>query len=167
MGRTKRVKSTGRFGARYGVGIRKRLLKVEGKQKKYYTCPSCGSVKAKRTAAGIYSCRKCGATFAGGAYLPVTLPGSIVQKMVTQRSFLPKMRELLTATEGAAEGEAAGAEDYPAAKKPKVAVKEERKKEAGKGKAEKKEKEKKKTAKAAPEKKGKKKESKEAKKGKK
>ena len=99
MGRTKKVRKTGRLGSRYGVGIRKRLLKIEDKQRKYYKCPSCGYEKAQRKAPGIYSCRKCNNKFAGGAYLPVTLPGSIVQKMVSQRSFLPKVKELLVATE--------------------------------------------------------------------
>ena len=99
MGKTKRVRKAGRLGARYGVGIRKKLLKVEDKQKKYYSCPSCGFERARRDAAGLYNCRKCKAKFAGGAYIPVTLPGSIVQKMVSQRSFLPKAKELIVATE--------------------------------------------------------------------
>ncbi len=128
MGKTKRVERTGRFGARYGVGIRKRLLKVEGKQKKYYPCPRCGYEKAKRTAAGLYSCRKCSATFAGGAYLPVTPIGSIVQKMVSQRSFLPKAKELLLATEHPAEAGAEPAE----AKKAGATAKEEKKERAEK-----------------------------------
>ena len=99
MGKTRKVRSAGRFGSRYGVGIRKRLLKIEDKQRKYYKCPSCGYEKAKRTAPGIFKCRKCDLVFAGGAYFPVTLPGSIVQKMVTQRSFLPQVKELLAVTE--------------------------------------------------------------------
>ncbi len=106
MGNTLKVKTAGRYGARYGVGIRKSLLKIESKQHKYYPCPFCGAERVRRKAPGIYSCRKCDNTFAGGAYLPTTLPGSIVQKMVAQRSFLPSMKELLSTKEDWAEEEA-------------------------------------------------------------
>jgi len=99
MGNTLKVKTTGRYGPRYGVGIRKSLLKIESKQRKYYQCPFCGAERVRRKAPGLYSCRKCSNTFTGGAYLPVTLPGSIVQKMVAQRSFLPSMKELLSTKE--------------------------------------------------------------------
>lgn len=107
MGNTLKVKTAGRYGARYGVGIRKKLLKIESKQRKYYQCPFCGAERVRRKAPGLYSCRKCSNTFTGGAFLPVTLPGSIVQKMVAQRSFLPSMKELLSAKEEGAEEEAA------------------------------------------------------------
>ncbi len=99
MSSTKKVKSAGRFGSRYGVGIRKRLLKVEQKQKEAFECPSCGYKKVKREAAGIFACRKCQTRFSGGAYYPQTLTGRIVAKMVSQKSFLPSMVELLSATE--------------------------------------------------------------------
>ncbi|HLC36346.1 MAG TPA: 50S ribosomal protein L37ae [archaeon] len=84
---TKKVKSTGRYGARYGVGIRKRLIKVEEKQKRKHSCPDCGFKKVSRRAAGIFSCRKCGLEFAGGAYFPETLTGNIVKKTVSQKAF--------------------------------------------------------------------------------
>ncbi len=94
MGSTKKVRKTGRFGSRYGVGIRKRLLKIEDKQQKTYACPFCGFKKVKRKAAGLYVCRKCHASFAGGAYLPVTMPGSIIKKTVAQKSFVLKNKAL-------------------------------------------------------------------------
>ncbi len=94
MGNTKKVRKAGRFGSRYGVGIRKRLLKVEDKQEKNYVCPFCGFKKVKRKAAGLYTCGKCHASFAGGAYLPITLPGSIIKKTVAQKSFVAKNKEL-------------------------------------------------------------------------
>ena len=90
MGKTKKVKTAGRLGSRYGVGIRKRLLKIESKQQKKYVCPFCGFKKVRRTAPGLYVCRKCSAKFAGGAYFPVTLPGSIIKKTVSQKSFVSK-----------------------------------------------------------------------------
>lgn len=68
MARTKKVGSTGRFGARYGLTIRHRVLAVEKRQKQKYECPSCTKLTVKRAAKGIWSCRKCNHTFAGGAY---------------------------------------------------------------------------------------------------
>ena len=67
---TKKVKSTGRFGAKYGVRIRKRLLAIERSQKKKYVCPKCRAQKVARDSAGIWICSKCGLKFAGGAYNP-------------------------------------------------------------------------------------------------
>ena len=90
MGNTKKVRKTGRLGSRYGVGIRKRLLKIEDKQEQNYNCPFCGFKKVKRKAAGLFICRKCNAKFAGGAYLPTTLPGNIIKKTVAQKSFAAK-----------------------------------------------------------------------------
>ncbi len=99
MGNTKKVKSAGRFGSKFGVGIRKRLVKVESKQKKSFKCPKCGFKKIKRTAIGIFECRKCDAKFSGGAYFPTTLSGAIVRKMVSQKNFLPNVKELIAVKE--------------------------------------------------------------------
>lgn len=99
MGSTKKVKSAGKYGAKFGVGMRKRWLKVASKQKKHYDCPNCEFKKVKRLSAGIFECKKCGLKFAGGAYFPTTLTGSIVNKMVEQKRFLPAMTELIAATE--------------------------------------------------------------------
>jgi len=51
MKKTKEVKSTGRFGSKYGVGIRKRVAKVEEKQNKGMICQFCKFKKIKRKAA--------------------------------------------------------------------------------------------------------------------
>jgi large subunit ribosomal protein L37Ae len=99
MGNTKKVKSTGRFGSRYGVGIRKRLIKIESEQNKLQQCPKCGFKKVKRKSKGIFECGKCKAVFAGGAYLPSTTSGRVIEKMVAQKSFMPKMTELISAKE--------------------------------------------------------------------
>src|SRR3989344_8422018 len=99
MSSTKKVKSAGRFGSRYGIGIRRRVIKVEEKQHQTSNCPSCGFAKVFRKASGIFECKKCGNVFAGGAYYPQTLTGSIVSKMVSQKSFLPNMAELLKINE--------------------------------------------------------------------
>jgi len=68
----KKTGSTGRFGARYGRRIRMFVKKVEEKQRKTYKCPSCRMVSLRRFTAGIWKCKKCGAKFAGGAYVPDT-----------------------------------------------------------------------------------------------
>ena len=99
LGSTKKVRSAGKYGAKFGIGIRKRWLKVADKQKKHYDCPSCGFQKVKRLSAGVFECKKCGLKFAGGAYFPTTLTGAIVNKMVEQKRFLPAMTELIAATE--------------------------------------------------------------------
>lgn len=99
MGKTKKVGITGKYGVRYGVGIRKRLLDVESKQRNAFSCPQCGFERVHRVSTGIFACTKCRYTFAGGAYLPQTLAGSIVAKMVSQKTFLPLMGELIQSTE--------------------------------------------------------------------
>jgi large subunit ribosomal protein L37Ae len=66
---TKKVKKTGKYGVRGGVGIRKKfLLATTDKSKKI--CPNCGAEnkKLKRVAAGIYHCSKCDTKISGGAY---------------------------------------------------------------------------------------------------
>jgi len=69
---TKKVGSTGRFGARYGRGVKVVVEKIERKQRAVYVCPSCKRKSLKRVSAGIWVCGKCKAKFAGGAYSPTT-----------------------------------------------------------------------------------------------
>ena len=87
MANTLKVGSTGRYGSRYGVGIRRKLLKVEPTQYQKHTCPNCGSPNVKRESRGIFNCRKCSHAFVGGAYIPQTLAGTIIHKMVSQKVF--------------------------------------------------------------------------------
>ena len=124
MGNTAKVKTAGRFGSRYGVGIRKRVIKVERVQKKKHKCPQCGFNKVKRLSAGIFECRKCSIKFAGGAYTPETMSGGIVKKMVSQKSFLPRIKELLEVKE---EGTEAKAEETVEEEKPEEKSKVEKK----------------------------------------
>jgi len=65
---TKKVKSAGRFGTRYGLKMRKRIIAVESKQKLKQKCPYCSRYKAKRISPGIYVCKKCNSKFSGKAY---------------------------------------------------------------------------------------------------
>lgn len=72
MGRTKKAGRAGRFGARYGVTLRQRVAKIEANMKVLHKCPSCQTKAVRRVSTGIWSCRKCGHTFTGGAYIPAT-----------------------------------------------------------------------------------------------
>ena len=62
--RTRKVKSTGRFGAGYGLRARKKLVNIESKQRKKQTCPFCKKNTVKRKSKAIWNCRRCGKTFA-------------------------------------------------------------------------------------------------------
>ena len=70
--RTNKSGLTARFGARYGVSVRSNAGKVLRKKSKKYTCPVCHYQKVTRKSTGIWSCGKCGHTFAGGAWEPFT-----------------------------------------------------------------------------------------------
>ena len=78
MGRTKKVGPTGRFGARYGSGVRKKVLKVEVKKRRKYVCPICKKKALKWRAIGIWVCSSCGTKIAGGAWEPITEIGKKV-----------------------------------------------------------------------------------------
>jgi len=64
--------SAGRFGCRYGRFIRKRVVEVEKISRAAHRCPQCDVIAVRRQGTGIWACRKCGYTFAGGAYVPQT-----------------------------------------------------------------------------------------------
>jgi len=64
----KRVKSAGRFGARYGRTVKDKLVKVETKQRVKQICPFCERTGPKRVASGIWLCSKCNKKFASNTY---------------------------------------------------------------------------------------------------
>ncbi len=66
----KKVGSTGRFGPRYGVRVRRSIKNIESNLKQKYECPKCNHHGVIRDFSGVWTCRKCGLTFAGGAYQP-------------------------------------------------------------------------------------------------
>ena len=87
MGRkTKKVGMTRGLGTRYGATVRKRYVKVVTEAKQTHKCPQCGSVAVKRKSVGVWNCRKCGFTFAGGAYTPVTKLGVVAKRQVKSLS---------------------------------------------------------------------------------
>jgi len=73
MGRTKVVGIAGRYGARYGATLRKKVKEVLEKRYAPHTCPFCGHKgRVTRISTGIWMCKKCGMKWTGGAYLPRT-----------------------------------------------------------------------------------------------
>jgi large subunit ribosomal protein L37Ae len=87
MGRkTKKVAMTQGFGTRYGATVRKRYVNVISESKQAHKCPQCGVHAVKRESVGVWSCSKCGVTFAGGAYTPITKLGVVAKRQVKSLS---------------------------------------------------------------------------------
>jgi large subunit ribosomal protein L37Ae len=80
LGRTKKVGPTRGFGPRYGSSVRKRYVRVTAGLKKAHRCPQCGFLRVKRESVGIWKCKKCSYTFAGGAYMPSTKLGVVAKR---------------------------------------------------------------------------------------
>ena len=78
--RKKKVGATRGLGARYGANVRKQYEKVLSEMKKPHRCPQCSSMSAQRESVGVWTCRKCGVTFTGGAYTPVTKLGIVAKR---------------------------------------------------------------------------------------
>jgi large subunit ribosomal protein L37Ae len=66
--KSKKTKSAGRFGARYGKRVRAKLVGVETKQRIKQKCPFCGKMGVKRLSKGLWQCRKCNKKFAHDVY---------------------------------------------------------------------------------------------------
>jgi large subunit ribosomal protein L37Ae len=69
---------------RYGVNLRKRYYAVLKEKRTRYTCNVCGKEAVRRIGTGIWRCKHCGATFAGGAYSLRTEAGRNVERMLGQ-----------------------------------------------------------------------------------
>eukprot|EP00033_Pygsuia_biforma_P000083 GCRY01000106.1.p1 GENE.GCRY01000106.1~~GCRY01000106.1.p1 ORF type:complete len:104 (+),score=6.73 GCRY01000106.1:36-314(+) len=85
--RTKKVGIVGKYGTRYGASLRKIVKKIEISQHSKYTCPFCGKDSVKRHSVGIWSCKHCKKTVAGGAWTLTTAAAS------TTRSTIRRLRE--------------------------------------------------------------------------
>ena len=68
--KSKKSRSAGRFGVRYGKKTRAHLANAEEKQRQKQICPFCGKPGAKRLSKGIWQCtrKKCGKKFASDVY---------------------------------------------------------------------------------------------------
>jgi len=65
---TKKVGTTGRFGARYGRRLRQKVAEIEKKLRQWHKCPYCNKVRVRRIASGIWFCKSCKSRFTGKAY---------------------------------------------------------------------------------------------------
>ncbi|KAK3313521.1 ribosomal protein L37ae [Apodospora peruviana] len=86
--RTKKVGISGKYGTRYGASLRKLVKKQEVSQHARYTCTFCGKDSVRRSAVGIWGCKSCKKTMAGGAYT-VSTPAA-----AAMRSTLRRLREI-------------------------------------------------------------------------
>ncbi|EEH35522.2 60S ribosomal protein L43 [Paracoccidioides lutzii Pb01] len=73
---------------RYGASLRKQVKKMEISQHARYVCTFCGKNSVKRKAVGIWECRSCKKTVAGGAWT-VSTPAA-----ATTRSTIRRLREI-------------------------------------------------------------------------
>merc|ERR1712154_577053 len=80
--RTKKVGITGKYGTRYGASLRKQIKKIEINQHARYTCPHCGKDNIRRSCVGIWECKGCNVTYAGGAYQFETTTAHTVQSTI-------------------------------------------------------------------------------------
>jgi large subunit ribosomal protein L37Ae len=78
--KVKKVGPAGTFGPRYGTVARRRYAEVVTGMRAPHECPRCHLGAVKRLSVGIWSCRKCGVKFAGGAYLPATKLGDVSKR---------------------------------------------------------------------------------------
>ena len=75
---TSKAGTAGRYGARYGVVVRKLTRDIEKAERTSYECPTCHHKSVKRLASGIWECRRCEAKFAAASYSPIS------KKLTTQ-----------------------------------------------------------------------------------
>ena len=83
--RTQKAGATAKFGARYGVSVRRNSANAMRKKSQSYACPICQYNKVKRESVGIWSCGKCNHKFTGGAWEPYTRASSANQR-ITRRN---------------------------------------------------------------------------------
>lgn len=83
--KTKKVNLAGKFGARYGRGIKKKIVSIEQSSHDTYVCPECNRKSIRRVAAGIWQCRKCNVKIAGGAYGLTTSSTEMMEKVFARK----------------------------------------------------------------------------------
>ncbi len=67
---------------RYGASIRKRYRKIKKEKGSRYECEMCGRIAVKRISTGIWRCRHCNTTYAGGAYSMTTPAGVNARRLI-------------------------------------------------------------------------------------
>jgi large subunit ribosomal protein L37Ae len=69
---------------RYGVRLRKRYAAVQVDKRSRYRCDLCGKTAVKRISNGIWKCRHCNSTFAGGAFTFKTSAGETASMIMAR-----------------------------------------------------------------------------------
>jgi len=72
--------------SKFGASIRRLHDKAIKSKKDLYECPKCSKVKVTRTSNAVWTCKSCGAVFAGGAYSFSTEAGVISSRLVGEYS---------------------------------------------------------------------------------
>jgi len=80
--RTKKVGVVGKYGTRYGASLRKMVKKMETTQHSKYPCTFCGKTAMRRTVVGVWNCKACNKTVAGGAWVFSTTAAASVRSAV-------------------------------------------------------------------------------------
>ena len=84
MERRTKAGVTGKYGTRYGQKLRKQVKGIEILQRKKVICPFCGKLAIKRSAAGIWKCRACRRSVAGGAWEFITVAASTAKTTINR-----------------------------------------------------------------------------------
>ena len=82
--RTRKVGITGKYATRYGQKLRKQVKAIEILQRTKSICPFCGKKSIKREAAGIWKCRGCRRSIAGGAWEFVTTAATTAKTTINR-----------------------------------------------------------------------------------
>jgi large subunit ribosomal protein L37Ae len=141
--RTAKVGLTGKYGTRYGAKLRKQAKAIEILQRTKYVCPFCGKNSMKRFAVGIWKCKACRRTVAGGAW-EFTTTAAVTAKTTIQRlkRVIDEMRKEDEADKLELKNEETGEKQEKKVKKEKKEKKEKKDTKDNKDKKDKKEKKK-------------------------
>lgn len=82
--RTAKVGITGKYGTRYGAKLRKQVKSFEILQRTKYACPFCGKNSVRRVAVGIWRCKACRRTVAGGAWELTTIAAQTAKTTINR-----------------------------------------------------------------------------------
>ena len=123
--RTAKVGITGKYGTRYGQKLRKQVKAIEILQRMKSICPFCGKTSIRREAVGIWKCRACRRSIAGGAFEFITTAATTAKTTINR---LKKNLELTKMKEDFESDE----EDIKEEKKEKKISKKDNRKDKGK-----------------------------------
>jgi len=79
--RKKKTQFGSRLRSRGGSTVKKRWSRIVSNMRKDHKCPNCSMKAVTRESVGIWRCTKCGYTFAGGAYTPITKMGETARRI--------------------------------------------------------------------------------------